>query len=96
MEAPGGPREEFKRGILRHPELINAEGEGGGGGRGGRPGSRVANGQERIQERNSARPAAYKRRGGGRGRVEGREAGEQGCQERIQERNSARPGAYKP
>ena len=55
-----GSREEFKRGNLRHPELINAEGEGGGGGRGGRPGSRVANGQERIQERNSAKPGAYK------------------------------------
>ena len=26
-----GSREEFKRGNLRHPELINAEGEGGGG-----------------------------------------------------------------
>ena len=25
-----GSREEFKRGNLRHPELINAEGEGGG------------------------------------------------------------------
>ena len=29
MKAPGEPREEFKRGILRDPELINAEGEGG-------------------------------------------------------------------
>ena len=26
-----GSREEFKRGNLRQPELINAEGEGGGG-----------------------------------------------------------------
>ena len=36
-----GSREEFKRGNLRQPELINAEGEGGGGkGGGGRRGLR--------------------------------------------------------
>ena len=73
----------WRRPCRKSGRHLKTEGEGG-------------DGEERIQERNSATPGAYKRRGGGRGRGEGREAGEQGCQERIQERNSARPGAYKP
>ena len=37
-----GSREEFKRGNLRQPELINAEGEGGEGGGGSREEERMS------------------------------------------------------